>query len=74
MKYLNNHKQELFAGEKIEYRGVIYWANTTTNEIYAHSIDDEILGSISGHKVADIVGTGNIYANPENFEIKAVHK
>lgn len=26
----------------------------TTMEIYAHSVDEEILGSISGYKVADI--------------------
>ena len=54
MKYLNNHKQELFDGQKITYRGKVYWANMTTMEIYAHSVDDEILGSISGYKVASI--------------------
>ena len=54
MKYLNKHKEELFYGDKITYRGKVYWANTVTKEIYAHSVDEEILGSISGYKVADI--------------------
>mgnify|MGYP007111691944 CR=1 FL=1 len=54
MKYLNNHKEELFAGRKITYRGKVYWANMTTREVYAHSVDEEIAGSISGYKVADI--------------------
>lgn len=60
MKYLNNHKQELFNGQKITYRGTVYWANMVTMEIYAHSIDAEISGSITGYKVADIT---------ENFDI-----
>lgn len=54
MKYLNNHKEDLFAGRKLTYRGKVYWANMTTREVYAHSTDEEILGSISGYKVADI--------------------
>lgn len=54
MKYLNDHKEELFAGRKITYRGKVYWANMVTREIYAHSVDEEIAGSISGYKVADI--------------------
>lgn len=54
MKYLNNHKQELFNGNKITYRGKVYWANMTTREIYAQSVDSEIAGSINGYKVADI--------------------
>lgn len=60
MKYLNRHKDELFSGKKITYRGIIYWANMTTREVYAHSIDEEILGSISGYKVADIDDGWNI--------------
>lgn len=60
MKYLNNHKQELFNGQKITYRGTVYWANMVTMEIYAHSIDAEISGDITGYKVADIT---------ENFDI-----
>lgn len=54
MKYLNNKSNELFSGKKVTYRGVVYWANMITMEIYAHSIDEEIFGSISGYKVADI--------------------
>lgn len=54
MKYLNNHKEELFAGRKITYHGKVYWANMTTREVYAHSVDEEIAGSIGGYKVADI--------------------
>ena len=60
MKYLNNHKQDLFNGKKITYRGKVYWANMVTMEVYAHSVDEEILGSISGYKVADITGTWDI--------------
>lgn len=54
MKYLNKHKEELFYGDKITYRGKVYWANTVTREIYAHSVDDEISGVTNGYKVADI--------------------
>ena len=54
MKYLNSNKYELFSGRKVTYRGKVYWANMTTMEIYAHSVDEEIIGSISGYKVADI--------------------
>lgn len=54
MKYLNSKASELLSGRKITYRGNVYWANMTTMEIYAHSEDEEILGSISGYKVADI--------------------
>ena len=55
MKYLNAHKAELFEGKKICYRGKVYWANLWTDEVCAHSVDEEILGSISGYKVADII-------------------
>jgi hypothetical protein len=54
MKYLNSKIEALMNGQKITYRGKVYWANRTTMEIYAHSVDDEILGSVSGYKVADI--------------------
>ena len=54
MKYLNAHKSELFAEKKVTYRGKVYWANMTTREVYAHSVDEEIAGSVSGYKVADI--------------------
>ena len=66
MKYLNKHANELFNGKKVTYRGKVYWANMTTREVYAHSIDEEILGSISGYKVAGIDDEGNIVkANEE---------
>lgn len=54
MKYLNSHKNDLFEGKKVTYRGKVYWANMVTREVYAHSVDEEIAGSISGYKVADI--------------------
>lgn len=54
MKYLNSKREELFRGGKITYRGTVYWANMTTMEIYAHSVDAEISGVINGYKVADI--------------------
>lgn len=54
MKYLNSKIEALMNGQKITYRGKVYWANRTTMEIYAHSVDEEILGSITGVKVADI--------------------
>lgn len=64
MKYLNSHKDELFDGRKGTYRGKVYWANMVTMEIYCHSVDEEILGSISGYKVADII--------PGTWEIKQI--
>lgn len=54
MRYLNRHATELFEGKKIEYRGKVYWANMVTREVYAHSVDAEIAGSISGYKVGNI--------------------
>ena len=61
MKYLSKHLSELVAGKKITYRGKVYWTNGWTNEVYAHSVDEEILGSISGYKVADIVEKNGAY-------------
>ena len=55
MKYLSKHVNELFEGKKVTYRGKVYWANLWTNEVCAHSVDEEILGSISGYKVGNIV-------------------
>ena len=60
MKYLNRHKDELFSGKKITYRGFVYWANMFTMEIYANSVDAEISGGINGYKVADIDDDWNI--------------
>lgn len=63
MKYLNSKANELFNGRKITYRGKVYWANMVTLEIYCHSVDEEILGSISGYKVADITNEWKIVKN-----------
>ena len=60
MKYVNRHKDELFSGKKITYRGIVYWANMVTMEIYAHSVNAEISGVINGYKVADIDDEWNI--------------
>lgn len=56
----DTHKQEIFNGQKITYRGTVYWANMVTAEIFAHRIGTEISGCITGYKVADIT---------ENFDI-----
>nr|DAF31743.1 MAG TPA: hypothetical protein [Caudoviricetes sp.] len=61
MKYLTKHLSELFAEKKITYRGKVYWANIWTKEVFAHSVDEEILGSISGYKVADIIKEKGTY-------------
>lgn len=53
INYLNRHREELFAG-KVSCYGLICWANMTTREVYAHSVDEEIAGSISGYKIANI--------------------
>lgn len=63
MKYLNKKREELFCGHKVEYRGKVYWANMSTREVYAHSVDAEISGSISGYKVADITEDWQIVKN-----------
>lgn len=60
MTYLNSKKEDLFNGKKVTYRGKIYWANMTTKEVYAHSVDEEIAGSVSGYKVADITDNWDI--------------
>lgn len=60
MKYLNDHKEELFSGNKVTYRGKVYWANMTTREIYAHSVDAEMSGVINGRKVAEITDLWDI--------------
>lgn len=62
MKYINNHKQELFAGRKITYRGWVYWANMETREVYRHTVDAEIAGVINGTKYADITDNWDIVA------------
>lgn len=54
MKHLNNHKDELFTGRKVTYRGKVYWANMTTREIYAQSVEADMAGVINGYLVARI--------------------
>lgn len=54
INYLNNHKQELFAGHKVHGLGKVYWANMTTREVYAQSDLAEIGGSVNGYLVAKI--------------------
>ena len=63
MMYLNKHFSELVAGRKVTYRGKVYWvtAHGWGNEVCAHSVDEEILGSISGYKVAEIVEMNGAY-------------
>lgn len=63
MKWLNAHKTELFEGKKVTYRGKVYWvdAHGWGNEVYAHSVDAEISGDITGYKVADIVEKNGAY-------------
>lgn len=60
MKYLNDHKNELFAGKKITYRGKVYWANLMTNEIYALSDVAYKNGVINGYRVGVITEDGDI--------------
>ena len=59
-KYLNDHKEAIFNGYKITFRGKVYWANMVTMEVYAHSVDAEISGDITGYKVADITADWDI--------------
>lgn len=60
INYLNKHKIDLYNGEKVTWRGRVFWANMTTKEIYAHSIDEELAGSVSGYEVAIIDDDWNI--------------
>lgn len=60
INFLNRHSEELFNGQKVTGYDRVFWANMTTREIYAHSTDAEILGSINGYKVADITDNWQI--------------
>lgn len=70
MKYLNEHKIELFEGKKVTYRGKVYWANMVTREIYAQSVDADMAGSINGYKVADITDDWEIVPPLTRYTIK----
>ena len=59
-KELTKRKEALFRGDKVKFRRRVFWANLTTKEVYAHSIDEELAGSVSGYKVADIDDEWNI--------------
>lgn len=60
MKYLNAHKNELFEGRKVTYRGNVYWANMYTREVYAMSAEAYSCGVIDSYKVADIAADNTI--------------
>ena len=62
INYLNRHKMELFNGKKVTCYNIVCWANMTTMEIYSHSIDSEILGTINGKKIAIINNNYEIIA------------
>jgi len=53
-KYLNAHIDELKEGQKIRYRGRVYWMNTITREIYALDETSYDNGVINGWKYADV--------------------
>ena len=66
LNYLNRHLPELIDGQKLTAYGNIYWLNHTTWEIYSHSTDDEILGSISGNLVARVNDNCEVVAAKED--------
>ena len=53
-KYLEKHIEDLMRGQKIAYRGWVYWANTVTLAVYRQSEDAAISGSILGNEYARI--------------------
>lgn len=59
-KELTKKREALFRGDKVKYRERVFWANLTTKEVYAHSIDEDLSGSVSGYKVASIDDEWNI--------------
>jgi len=64
MKYLNEHKEALFAGERITYRGKTFWANITPvdlrvegepiGRVFATSAESYRCGVINGYEYAVI--------------------
>lgn len=70
MKYLNAHKEDLFNGKKVTYRGKVYWANMVTREIYAMSVEAEMSGVINGYKVADITDDWQIVPPMKRYTVK----
>lgn len=55
MKSLTRRMDILANGQKVTYRGRVYWMNLVTDDIYCHSVDEEILGSISGYKIGVVI-------------------
>ena len=53
-KHLEKHIEDLMRGQKIAYRGWVYWANTVTLAVYRQSVDAAISGSILGNEYARI--------------------
>ena len=53
-KYLEKHIEDLMRGQKIAYRGWVYWANAVTLAVYRQSVDAAISGSILGNEYARI--------------------
>ena len=53
-KYLEKHIEDLMCGQKLAYRGWVYWANTVTLAVYRQSEDAAISGSILGNEYARI--------------------
>ena len=53
-KYLEKHIEDLMRGQKIAYRGWVYWANTVTLTVYRQSVEAAISGSILGNEYARI--------------------
>ena len=70
INYLNRHMHQLISGEKLTAYGNVYWLNNTTWEIYSHSTDDEILGSISGNLVAKVNNDCEVVATKEDKTMK----
>lgn len=66
LNYLNRNLYRLISGEKLTAYGNVYWLNHTTWEIYSHSTDDEILGSISGNLVARVNDNCEVIAAKED--------
>ena len=60
LKYLNENAHELFEGKKLTWRGKVYWANMTTNEVYAMDASEYSTGRLFGTKVANIDDSFNI--------------
>jgi len=68
VRNLNIHLREFLNGKRIQLGDRVYWANRTSREIYAHSVEDEQAGSLAGYKVGDITGDDEIVICKDYFE------